>query len=217
MDRCLCSRSTSRTQDENAVAVTANSTIQESTLGYELELNTTNVETDVQKGVDSLNNSKVTSGSNESLVSAHQLQSMLAAFMTAMRAENAKLASNLESKLNKLGDDLATVFDRLDAKTNLMIANVTPETRREKDQIRQEFSVQLQTEVQLITKEVDLVRNSTDKELTNCVQNFESECKEINENSNDYKSQTDVNTNGLRSVVNQNRDELENEIDELTH
>lgn len=213
----MCSRSTSRTQDENAVAVTANSTIQESTLGYELELNTTNVETDVQKGVDSLNNSKVTSGSNESLVSAHQLQSMLAAFMTAMRAENAKLASNLESKLNKLGDDLATVFDRLDAKTNLMIANVTPETRREKDQIRQEFSVQLQTEVQLITKEVDLVRNSTDKELTNCVQNFESECKEINENSNDYKSQTDVNTNGLRSVVNQNRDELENEIDELTH
>jgi len=199
------------------VAVTANSTIQESTLGYELELNTTNVETDVQKGVDSLNNSKVTSGSNESLVSAHQLQSMLAVFMTAMRAENAKFASNLESKLNKLGDDLATVFDRLDAKTNLMIANVTPETRREKDQIRQEFSVQLQTEVQLITKEVDLVRNSTDKELTNCVQNFESECKEINENSNDYKSQTDVNTNGLRSVVNQNRDELENEIDELTH
>jgi flagellar motor switch protein FliG len=42
--------------------------------------------------------------------------------------------------------------------------------------------MQLQTEVQLITKEVDVVRNSTDTELTNCMQNFESE---INENSYD--------------------------------
>ena len=160
-------------QEENAVAVTVNSATQESTLGYELELSTTNVETDVQKGVDSLNNSKVTSGSNESLVSARQLQSMLAAFMTAMQAENAKLASNLESKLNKLTDNLATVFDRLDAKTNLMIAKVTSEMRRENYQIRQEFSMQLQTEVQLITKEVVLVRNSTDTDLTNCVQILE--------------------------------------------
>jgi len=160
-------------QEENAVAVTVNSATQESTLGYELELSTTNVETDVQKGVDSLNNSKVTSGSNESLVSARQLQSMLAAFMTAMQAENANLASNLESKLNKLTDNLATVFDRLDAKTNLMIAKVTSEMRRENYQIRQEFSMQLQTEVQLITKEVVLVRNSTDTDLTNCVQILE--------------------------------------------
>jgi hypothetical protein len=139
MDMCLRSRSTA--QEENAVAVTANSVTQESTLGYELELNTTNIETDVQKGEDSLNNSKVTSGSNESLVSAHQLQSMFAAFMTAMQAENAEL----ESKLNKLSDDLYmklalvtesldtklnSVSDRLDAKINLMIANVTSEMRK---------------------------------------------------------------------------------------
>jgi hypothetical protein len=196
---------------------------------YELELNTANVETDVQKGVESLNNSKVTSDSNESPVSAHQLQSMFAAFVTAMQTENEKLASNLESKLNKLSDDLDTklasitesldtklnsVSDRLDAKINLMIANVTSEMRRKNDQ---EFSMQLQTEVQLITKEVDVVRNSTDTELTNCMQNFESECNKMNENSNDYKTQSDANMNGLRSVVNQNRDELENEIDELTH
>jgi DNA gyrase/topoisomerase IV subunit A len=225
MDRCLRSRSTA--QEENAVAVTANSVTQESTLGYELELNTTSVETDVQKGVDSLNNSKVTSGSNESPVSAPQLQSMFATFMTAMQAENAEL----ESKLNNLSDDLDmklalvtesldtklnSVSDRLDAKINLIIANVTSEMRRDNDQKRQEFSMQLQTEVQLITKEVDLVRNSTDTELTKCVQKFETECNKLN-NSNDYKSQTDANMNGLRSVVNQNRDELENEIDELTH
>jgi hypothetical protein len=71
----------------------------------------------------------------------------------------------------------------------------------------------LQTEVQLVTKEVDIVRNSTDTEWTNCVQNFESECNKINENSNDYKSQANANMNGLRSVVNQNKDELDNEID----
>jgi hypothetical protein len=93
-------------QEENAVAVTANSATQDSTLGNEVELNTTNVETDFKKGADSSNNSKVTSGSNESPVSAHQLQSMLPTFMTGMQAENAKLASNLESKLNKLSDDL---------------------------------------------------------------------------------------------------------------
>jgi len=145
MDRCLRSRSRPTAQEKNAMAVTANSATQESTLGYELELNTINVGTDIKKGVDSLNNSRVVSGSNKSPVSAHQLQSMLTTFTKAMQAQNAKLSSNMESKLNKLADDLATVFDRFDAKTNLMIANVTSEMRRENDQIRQEFSMQLQT------------------------------------------------------------------------
>jgi len=36
--------------------------------------------------------------------------------------------------------------------------------------MRQEFSIQLQTEVQLIAKEVEVVRNGTETELTNCVQ-----------------------------------------------
>jgi hypothetical protein len=36
-------------QEENAVAVTANSATQDSTLGNELELNATNVETDIKK------------------------------------------------------------------------------------------------------------------------------------------------------------------------
>jgi predicted nucleic acid-binding Zn-ribbon protein len=190
------------------------------------------VETDVQKGVDLSNNSKVTSVSDESLVSAQELQGMLATFMTAMQAENVKLASNLESKLNKLSDDLDvklasvseslstklnSVSDRLDAKINLMIANVTSEMRRENVQIMQEFSMQLHTEVQLITKEVDVVRNRIDTELTNCVKRFESECNKLNKNVNDYKSQNDASMNGLRSVVNKNREKLENKIDELTH
>jgi DNA anti-recombination protein RmuC len=128
---------------------------------------------------------------------------MLATFMTAMQAENAKLASNLESKLNKLSDDLDaklasvseslntklnSVSDRLDANINLMIAGVTAEMKRENNQIRQEFSMQLQTEVQLITEKVEVVRNSTDTELTNCVKNFEGECNKISGNLNDYKS-----------------------------
>jgi hypothetical protein len=218
-------------QEESTVAITTNSATQESTLDSQLDLNTTNVETNIPKGVDSSSNNKVTSGKNESPVSAHQLQSMLATFMTDMRAENAKLASNLEAKLNKLSDDLDVklaavvesldtklnaVSDRLDVKINLMIANATREMRRENNQIKQEFSMQLQTEVELINKEMDVVRNIIDTELTNCAKNSASECNKVNKNLNDYKSQTDVGMNGLRSLVNQNRDELENKIDQLT-
>jgi len=97
-----------------------------------------------------------------------------------------------------------------------MIANVTSEMKRENEQIRQEFSVQLQIEVQIITKDVDVVRNSIDTELTKCVQNFEGECNKINENVNNHKSQTEANMDGLSLVLNQNREELENNLDELT-
>ena len=101
-----------------------------------------------------------------------------------MQSENAKLASNLESKLNKFSDNLDAkldsvsesldaklnmVSDRLDEKINSMVTNVTSEMRRENDKMRQEFTIQLQTEVQLIAKEVEAVRNNTDTELTNCV------------------------------------------------
>ena len=85
---------------------------------------------------------------------------------------NAKLASVSES----LGAKLNMVSDRLDEKINSMVTNVTSEMRRENDKMRQEFTIQLQTEVQLIAKEVEAVRNSADTELTDCVQNFESEC-----------------------------------------
>jgi len=64
---------------------------------------------------------------------------------------------------------------------------------------------------------VELVRNSTDTGLTKCVKNFKGECDKINESIKDYKMQTDASMNSLRSVVNQNRAELENKIDELTH
>ena len=190
------------------------------------------METNIQKGIDLSNSSNVTSGSDERPVSANQLQSTLAIFMTAMQAENARLASNLEPKLNKLSDDLDAklasvsesldtkldfVSDSLDAKLNSMIPNVTSEMGKENDQIRQEFSPQLQTEVQLITNEVEVVRNSTGTELTNCVQNFEGVCNKINESIIDYKSQTDASLNSLRLETNQNREELENKVDELTH
>jgi hypothetical protein len=87
-----------------------------------------------------------------------------------------KLADDLDAKLasdsESLNTKLNSVSDRLDAKINLMIAIVTSEMRREKDQIRKEFSMQLQTEVQFITEDVGVVRNSTDTELTNCMQKF---------------------------------------------
>jgi iron uptake system EfeUOB component EfeO/EfeM len=157
---------------------------------------------------------------------------MLATFMTDLEAGNTKLASNMETKLNKLSDDLDSKLaaaaeslgtklnafcDGLGGKMNLIIANATSEMRSENVQTKHEFSMQLQTEVQLITQEMDVVRNSIDTELINCMKNFESECNKVNENLNNHKSQTDASINGLKSLVNQNRDGFGNKIDQLTH
>jgi len=156
---------------------------------------------------------------------------MLAAFMTAMKGENAKLASNLEQKLNKLsensdakltsvseslGTKLNLVSDSLNANLNSMITNVTSEMRKENDQIKQEFSSQLRTYVQSIAKEVEVVRKSIDMELTNCVRNIESVCNGLNESMNTYKAQTDASLNILRLETNQNKEEVKNKIGELT-
>ena len=94
--------SASTARDEDAASVNSNTAVLERISDNELERNATKVEKIKQKDVALFNNSNVTSGSDESPVSENQLQSMLAAFMTAMQAENTKLASNLESKLNKI-------------------------------------------------------------------------------------------------------------------
>jgi Skp family chaperone for outer membrane proteins len=147
--------------------------------------------------------------------------------MADMQAENTKLASNLESKLHKLSEilnaKLASVSESLDAKLNLvsdslkaklnsMIANVTSEITKENARMRQEFSTQLQTEVQSIAKEVDVFRESTDIELTKCVRNFENACDEMNA----YKSQSDASVKSLRLEINQNKEEVKNKVGELT-
>jgi DNA anti-recombination protein RmuC len=111
------------------------------------------------------------------------------------------VASNLELKLNKLSENLdaklASVSESLDVKLNLVsnslnaklisiIANVTSEMTKANDRMRQEFSSQLQVEVQSIAKEMEAVRKSTDMELTNCVRNFESVCDRMNGSMNAY-------------------------------
>jgi hypothetical protein len=106
MNRSLRSSSASTARDENVASVTSNIATQEGVSDNELERNARNVERDNQNAVGLSNNSNVISGSDESPVSANQLHSMLAAFMADMQAENAKLASNLESKLNKLSEIL---------------------------------------------------------------------------------------------------------------
>jgi hypothetical protein len=107
------------------------------------------------------------------------------------------------------------VSDSLNAKLNSKIANVTSEMRKENDCMRQEFSIQLQTEVQSVAKEVEVVRKSTNTELTSCVQNFESMCNGINESMNTYKSLTDASVNSLRLETSQNREEIRNKVGEL--
>jgi hypothetical protein len=89
-----------------------------------------------------------------------------------------------------------------------LIANVTSEMRKENDQMGQEFSTLLQTEVQSIAKELEVVRKSTDMELTNSVQNFGSVCDGMNESMNAYNSQTDASVNCLRLEANQNKEEV---------
>jgi hypothetical protein len=64
-----------------------------------------NVDRYIQNTVEVSGNSDVTSGTNESPVSANQLHSMFATFVAAMQAENAKLASTLESKLNDIQEE----------------------------------------------------------------------------------------------------------------
>jgi hypothetical protein len=96
-----------------------------------------------------------------------------------------------------------------------MIANVTSEMRKENERIRQEFSIQLQTEVQSVAKKVEVVRKSTDTELTTCVENFGSVCNEINESMNTYKSLTEASINSLRLETNQNKEEIRNKVGEL--
>jgi len=62
----------------------------------------------------------------------------------------ASVSESLDSKLN-------LIYDSLNAKLNSIIVNVTSEMRKENDQIRQEFSSQLKTEVQSLAKEVEVI------------------------------------------------------------
>jgi hypothetical protein len=77
MDRSLRSRSASTARDEKSASVTSNIAPQESVPDNELERDVRNVERDNQNAVGLSNNNNVTSDSDESLVSANQLQSML--------------------------------------------------------------------------------------------------------------------------------------------
>ena len=75
--------------------------------------------------------------------------------------------------------------------------------------------MQLQTEVQSIAKEVEVVRKSTDTELTSRVKNFDSVCNGINEIITAYKSQIEASINSLRLETNQNKEEFRNKVGEL--
>lgn len=114
-----------------------------------------------------------------------------------MDAKLASVSESLDTKVN-------LVSDCLNAKLNSVIANVTSEMRKENDRMRQEFSTQLQTEVQSIAKEVEVGRKSTDMELTNRVRNFECVCDGMNESMNGYKSQSDASVKSLMLETNQN-------------
>ena len=88
--------------------------------------------------------------------------------------------------------------------------------RKENDRMRQEFSTQLNNEVQAIAKEGEVDRKNTSMELTNFVQNFESVCDGTNESNNACKSHTEASVNSLSFQKNQNMEEFKNKVGELT-
>jgi hypothetical protein len=217
MDKCLRSRSTSTARSEDTAVATANITAERTNLELGLEQNATNVEISNQDTVEIFDNSNVASNGVESLNLANQLQSMFNTFMIVMQEENAKAASNLEARFDKLAKDLETKllskFDKLseelhaklatvtgnfvaklnvvannmDLKLNAAIANVTSEMKKENEQMKQESAIRLETKIQDITKEVELVKRGTNKELTVCMQNCTNECDKVNENVNNHR------------------------------
>jgi hypothetical protein len=60
--------------------------------------------------------------------------------------------------------------------------------RKENEQMRQETSIRLETKIQEITKEVELVKKGTNKELATCIKNCKNECTKENENVNNHKA-----------------------------
>ena len=99
MEWGLRSRSASPARDENAASVTSNIAAEVSVMMNWNEVS--------QMWRQMSNSSNVTSGCNESPVSFNQLHNMLAACKAAMQAENTKLATNLESRLNKLSKNFS--------------------------------------------------------------------------------------------------------------
>ena len=105
--------------------------------------------------------------------------------MTAMQAENTKLASNLESKLNKIiwesGRKTSLSFWEFRHQIKLGFWQLKCKDKfnycEYNDRMRQEFSTQLNNEVQTIAKELEVVRKNTSMELTNFVRNFECVCE----------------------------------------
>jgi hypothetical protein len=176
LDKCLRSRSAFAARGEDVAVATSNIAAQGTSSELELEQNVKNVEI--------VDNSKVASNKVENLNLANQLQSMFNTFRISMQKDIAKLTSNLETEFNKLSEDLdakfAAISERLDKKLNLFtnrvdvklntaIAILTAEVREQNEQMRQEFSIQLETKIQGITREVELVKRGTNKELSICM------------------------------------------------
>jgi DNA anti-recombination protein RmuC len=125
MDKCLRSRSAFTARGEDAAVATANITAQGTNLEIGLEQNVTNVETSSQDTVGISDNGNVASTGVENLNLANQLQSMFNAFMIAMQKESAKAASNLESKIDKLFEDLeAKLASKLESKFDKLSENL---------------------------------------------------------------------------------------------
>jgi hypothetical protein len=127
----------------------------------------------------------------------------------------------LDAKLSSVSESLDVklnlVSDSLNANLNSIILYVTSEMTEKNDRMRQEFLAQLQTEIHSIAKEVYVVKESTNMELTKCVQTFESVCDGMNESMNAYKSRTDAGLNSLWLEIYQNKEEVKNKVGELTH
>jgi hypothetical protein len=107
------------------------------------------------------------------------------------RQEYSKQMSSLDARLSKVSADLDiklnSVSECLNSKITSVVADMTVEMRKENSELavrlterfesensklRKAFSVHLQTEIQVISSDIDTVNNSTEVELINIVRNI---------------------------------------------
>jgi hypothetical protein len=118
------------------------------------------------------------------------------------------VSERLDAKLN-------LVVKNMDVKLEAAITNVTVEMRKENKQIIKESSNKIETKVQEVAKEVELVKKGTFIELAKCMQNCNDESNKVNENVRNRKVQTEEKLDMLKVKIDQNKRETENKL-ELT-
>lgn len=142
----------------------------------------------IQNTVEVSGNSDVTSGTNESLISANQLHSMFATFVAAMQAENTNLASTLESKLNNIQEESNKQTATLEAKTSNTL-------KVELNEISENLDAKLASVSESLNTKLNSVPDSLNAKLNSLIGNLTSDMTKENDwmrKEFSYQLQTEI-------------------------